>query len=172
MLTPMGSGTYTYQKFGYKLIEILTHLQVWDSLMLVPINLLIHHKPDLTSPHCMEQNVQHYLQSAVSANTKCSYASSTRRFSDFCSSSGMQPYPASESTLCQFAAHLGKQNLKHQTIKCYLAGIRFSQIMQTSHDPFIKDNYAVHPKIEEAIVGQQPPVTPSILLQIHNVEVG
>ena len=24
-------------KFGYKLIELLTHLQVWDSLMLVPI---------------------------------------------------------------------------------------------------------------------------------------
>ena len=27
----------TRTKFGYKLIELLTHLQVWDSLMLAPI---------------------------------------------------------------------------------------------------------------------------------------
>ena len=29
-------------KFGYKLIELLTHLQVWDSLMLAPNNSSIH----------------------------------------------------------------------------------------------------------------------------------
>ena len=34
-------------KFGYKLIELLTHLQVWDSLMLAPI---IYPTPDIYTP--------------------------------------------------------------------------------------------------------------------------
>ena len=36
-------------KFGYKLIELLTHLQVWDSLMLAPI---IFVGADITSEMC------------------------------------------------------------------------------------------------------------------------
>ena len=126
----------------------------------------------------LEQNVQHYLQSALSANTKRSYASSNKRFIDFCSSSGMQPYPASETALCQFAAHLGKQHLKHQSIKCYLSGVRFCQIMQTNCDPFLKDmprlKYVLRGiKLEEAKEGNRSPprlpVTPAILLKIQGI---
>ena len=38
-------------KFGYKLIELLTHLQVWDSLMLVPIIHTTHIHPTYTPTH-------------------------------------------------------------------------------------------------------------------------
>ena len=107
-----------------------------------------------------------------------SYESSTRRYSTFCTSSGLTAFPTSEPTLCQFAATLGKQGLKHQTIKCYLSGIRFSQIAQSYPDPFVGDMPRLHYvlrgiKSEEAKKNLPPkprlPVTPTILTQIYQI---
>ena len=81
------------------------------------------------------------------------------------------PYPTSEIILCQFAGFLGRQHLKHQTIRCYLSGIRYFQIMQSYHDPFIHNLRRLHYvlqgiKSEEAKKicpsHQRLPVTPAI----------
>ena len=98
----------------------------------------------------LEQQVQHYLQSALSKNTMRSYTSSHRRYTSFCSTSGTtRPFPTSESILCQFVAYLAQQHLKHQTIKCYLSGIRFYQIIQSHPDPFITNM----PKLQYVLRG-------------------
>ena len=54
-------------------------------------------------------------------------------------SHSVRRFAPSSSLLCQFVAYLGQQQLKHQTIKCYLSSIRYFQIMQSYPDPFVKD---------------------------------
>ena len=126
----------------------------------------------------LEQNVQFYLQSALAGSTMRAYASSNRRYTKFCSTHRLQPYPASEDILCKFVAYLGRQHLKHQTIKCYLSGIRFFHIHQAHPNPFLKDMPRLHyvlrgVKSEEAKNNrpsqQRLPVTPQILMQIQQI---
>ena len=109
--------------------------------------------------------------SKVSNNTIHSYTSSNRWYLNSCSQFGIHPYPTSEVILCQFAGFLGRQHLKHQTIRCYLSGIRYFQIMQSYHDPFIHNLRRLHYvlqgiKSEEAKKicpsHQRLPVTPAI----------
>jgi len=124
----------------------------------------------------LEQNVQFYIQSTLSNNTIHSYNSSNRRFLNFCSQFGIHPYPTSEAILCQFAGFLGRQHLKHQTIKCYLSGIRYFQNMQSYHNPFVYNLTRLHYvlqciKSEEAKQNcpshQWLPVTPAIANPPH-----
>ena len=73
--------------------------------------------PDLLSARLgisiLEQNVQFNLRSAIS-NTMRSYTCSHRRYLNFCSQLRIsQPYPTSESILCQFTGYLGRQRLKY-----------------------------------------------------------
>ena len=126
----------------------------------------------------LEQHVQHYLQLSLAKSTIRSYASSFRRYSSFCTLSGVQQFPTSESILCQFVAYLGQQQLKHQTIKCYLSSIRYFQIMQSYPDPFVKDmprlQYVLRGiKYDEARKNQQSrqrlPVTMYILQKVYQV---
>ena len=80
----------------------------------------------------------------------------------------------------QYCASLSyaQQHLKHQTIKCYLSGIRFYQIIQSHPDPFItnmpKLQYVLRGIKSEEVKKDQPqrqclPVTPTILHKIHQV---
>lgn len=126
----------------------------------------------------LEQNVEHYLKSALSKNTMRSYTSGFRRYTSFCSLAQIRPFPTSESILCRFVCYLAQQCLKHQSIKCYLSSIRFYQIIQSHPDPFITDMPKLHYvlrgiKSEEAKKDypqrQRLPVTPSILLSIHQI---
>ena len=132
--------------------------------------------PDLLSARLgisiLEQNVQFYLRSAISNNTMCSYTCTHRRYLNFCSQFRIsQPYPTSESILCQFTGYLGRQHLKYQTIKCYLSSIRYFQIMQSYQDPFLHNLPRLHYVLRES-EGKSPisPMAPSnpssILLQI------
>ena len=45
-------------------------------------------------------------------------------------------FPLSEHSLCYFAAYLSTQALKQQTMKSYLSGIRYAQIVLGHLDPF------------------------------------
>ena len=107
-----------------------------------------------------------------------SYTMSHRQYTSFCSASGHRPFPISESVLCQFVSYLAQQQLKHQTIKSYLSGIRFYQIFQSHPDPFIKDmpklHYVLRGIKSEQVKKDSPqhqrlPVTPTILHKIHQV---
>ena len=72
---------------------------------------------------------------------------------------------------------LGQEQLKHQTIKSYLSGIRYYNIEQSHPDPFIKDmprlQYVLRGiKLEESKAPASPkwrlPVTPAILMKMHS----
>ena len=127
----------------------------------------------------MDKDVQFYIQSAHASSTKRSYTCSNTRYLDFCNKSGFSyPYPTTEHCLCQFAAYLARQNLRHQTIKCYLSGIRYYHIIQSYPDPFKQDMPKLQfvlrgIKSDQAKQSLQPrprlPVTPTILSQVHKV---
>lgn len=91
----------------------------------------------------------------------------------------MAQNPTSEDTLCKFAAFLASKKIKHQTIKCYLSGIRFQHIIRHLSDPFLKDmprlqyvlrgikkDRSIHPQQSQY---KRLPVSPTILLQVHSV---
>ena len=95
-----------------------------------------------------------------------------------CPHLSLTSHPATEHTLWQFASYLEKQNLKHETTKCYLSGIRFYHIWQASNDIFLSEMHKLKYilcgiKIEEAKKGpsltKRLPVTPSLLTQIYGI---
>ena len=124
--------------------------------------------------------VQFYVENCIASSTRASYASAQRRFLTFCQAGGIrEPYPVDEELLGRFVAFLGQQNLKHCTIKCYLSGIRFSQIHLGLGDPF--QNKAM-PRLEyiltgikqvQARAGTPPkprlPITPALLEGLRGV---
>lgn len=77
-----------------------------------------------------------FLQSQAIANsTRHTYSASIRRYTTFCTSKQWQSFPATESTLCYFAAYLADQ-VSHKTIKLCMAGIHFAHIENGLTDPF------------------------------------
>ena len=66
-----------------------------------------------------------------------SYNSAIRRYTDFCKLFQLPPLPLSEETLCYYVAFLADHNVAHQSIKCYLSGVRHFQIAQGLLDPKI-----------------------------------
>lgn len=139
------------------------------------VNLLVGTKPDWTSPHWSSTFNSIFNQPCPKAHRTYS---AHRRYVDFCSRSGHQLFPASESVLCQYVSFLGHEKLKHKTIKSYLSSVRFFQILHSSTDPFIRDmpklQYVLRGiKSEEAKKGQQSrprlPITPSLLTRVHHI---
>ena len=117
-----------------------------------------------------------FMQASLAPSTQSSYATAHRRYTDFCKKALLQPYPTTESTLCSFVAYLGSTKIKHQTIKCYLSGIRFQHIIRNFTDPFIKDMSKLHyvlrgikkTQCKEPLSHQKRlPITPHIL---HSVQ--
>ena len=90
----------------------------------------------------------------------------------------VSPFPVSESILCYFSAYLASQHLSPQTIKTYLAGIRFTQITLGLPEP---KEFSSLPRLRMVQAGikrvhsQRPPdsirvrlpITPAILRQIQ-----
>ena len=89
---------------------------------------------DLTQ---LEEAVHNYLGNCVVPATRAAYRSAQRRYSHFCLTFGINPPISREETLCRFVAFLGKEGLKHCTIKAYLSGLRFTQIHLTLGNPFL-----------------------------------
>ena len=128
----------------------------------------------------LEGVVQRLFNKGVAASTLKAYSSAHKRYLDFCSSFNISPiFPLSESSLCYFVAHLHTQGLKHQTIKCYLSGIRHAQIALSMPDPFSSSSW---PKLEYVLKGvkhlqaesncqsrQRLPITPFILCKMFKV---
>ena len=127
----------------------------------------------------MDQLVQYYLKQSLAPSTLRSYSAAKKRYVQFCQSLNIVPIPVSESTLCQYVACLANSNLKHQTIKCYLSGVRHLQIMGGFSDPFeqsmplleyvlrgIKSDQA---KKGMTAVRTRLPITPSIMQQLRLV---
>ena len=107
-----------------------------------------------------------------------SYNSVIRRYTDFCKLFQLSPLPLSEETLCYYVAFLADHNVTHQSIKCYLSGVRHFQIAQGLLDPKIP-NMTKLGLVLRGIRSTQSknrssgrtrlPITPPILLKIREI---
>ncbi len=74
----------------------------------------------------LDKDLEEYANLSLSINTKKTYRTAEKRLVEFCRNfniSDGHPIPATESTLCYFAAYLAK-TVKHDTIKAYLSAIK------------------------------------------------
>ena len=77
----------------------------------------------------LDGTVQFLCKEGVAASTHRTYKSALKRFTDFCSMYNvLTAFPVSEPILCYCASFLSSHHLSPQTIKTYLAGIRYMQI--------------------------------------------
>ena len=99
--------------------------------------------------------VEGLLSDAWRSSTKKSYSSAQRRYLLFCDIYDTVPLPASEENILLFIAYLHNQNIKGQSIRCYLSAVRQLHII----------NYVVPPVntprvialIKGAVVNSAPP---------------
>ena len=73
---------------------------------------------------------------ALAPSTKRVYQSAQKRFLEFCMAAKLPPLPLLEELPCYYVAFLGKQGLKHSSIKSYLSSLRHMQISYGLEDPF------------------------------------
>lgn len=81
--------------------------------------------------------MEFYFLNGLAASTRKAYDAAKKRYRGFCAIKGVQPPPASEPHLCQFASHLANEHLCHSTIKCYLSAVRHLHIAEGVGDPCI-----------------------------------
>ena len=117
------------------------------------------------------------LAESLATLTKKVYSSGQKRFLEFCSLYEINDVlPVSQELLCYFVAYLGKQGLRHSTIKSYLAAVRSLQVDYGFNSPFEEsmpklDRVMKGIKVEQGKKGQAPqrklPITPKILRQFR-----
>lgn len=118
-----------------------------------------------------------YVAGLTKATHK-TYTCAERRYLTFCSKFSRKPFPATEGTLCYYAACLGQEGLTHGTIKSYLSGVRQLQITHGFPDPKVQSM----PRLQQIIkgvraelgkAGRTPrsrlPITPAILKRLKAV---
>ena len=123
----------------------------------------------------LEENVSHYFGQALAPSTLQSYRSGQNRFLKFCHDAALQPWQLTECVLCLFVAQLGKENLSHQTIKCYLSAVHFFSITMVLGDPFGPGTMPVLQYVLRGVkrMPKMPartrlPVTPAILRSLKS----
>ena len=120
----------------------------------------------------MDISISYYFAKGLAPSTHKAYSSAQNQYLSFCTANQLQPIPLSEATLCQFVTELANSSLKHQSIKCYLSGIRLLQISAGLDDPFTH----TMPRLKLVLRGvkrhqaecgtnsrRRLPITPSIL---------
>ena len=90
------------------------------------------------SSHVSSDPLTHHLaflqSQAITDSTRRSYQAGIHRYSTFCTSVNWQSFPATETTLCFFAAYPADQ-VSFKTIKLYLTGICFAHTENVHHEP-------------------------------------
>lgn len=79
---------------------------------------------------------QGYLKEGLAPATRRTYSTGKQRFIAFCTASGKQALPATESALLMFVSHLALNNISHATIKTYLAAVRHMHVIVGMHNSF------------------------------------
>ncbi len=106
------------------------------------------------------------------------YACGVRRYIGICSAAGRILVPADEGTLCHFAATWATEDLRHRTIKSYMAGVHHLHISEGQGDPFSAGLHRLHyvlrgVKHAEGMAGvtkrERRPITPDLLRKIKGV---
>ena len=88
----------------------------------------------------------------------------------------VSPFPLTESVLLQFVAFLSLEGLSYPSVRAYLSGLRFMQILSGLEDPafssFGRLEYVLRGVRRLSPSGQRPqrfPITPRILRLLHDV---
>ena len=124
----------------------------------------------------MGLTVQELFAAGLASSTQKAYKSGERRYSEFCTRTGVTPFPTKETTLSAFVAHLYREGLAASTAKSYLAAVRHAQIALGLGDP----KMAGMPQLEYVTKGLRKktagrhkrtrlPITPPILRQLKSV---
>ncbi len=125
----------------------------------------------------LDQSVDFYFRNGIAGSTQKSYNSAKRRYSRFCVENNFPPLPTSEHLLCRFVSALANENLCHNTIKCYLSGVRHLHIAEGFGDPSI----CGMAKLEQVLKGikstqakgvKKPtrmPITTELLLKLKGI---
>lgn len=117
--------------------------------------------------------MERYFSAGLAAATKKTYQAGQRHYLAFCTQSGISPVPASEDTLCRFAAVLASKGIAHSTMRVYLSATRQLHIAKGLPDPGI-ENMAKLSQVLRGIRSTQPgkskfvrmPITPGMLVRI------
>ena len=83
----------------------------------------------------MGLTVQELFLAGLADSTQKAYKSGERRYAEFCTRTGVTPFPTKETTLSAFVAHLYREGLAASTVKSYLAAVRHAQIALGLGDP-------------------------------------
>ena len=119
--------------------------------------------------------VRSYFVKGLAPSTVKEYTCGQRRYLNFCVTAGLPAVPAGEDVLCKFAAALATEGLRHQTIKFYMAGVRYLHIEEGLGDPFLQSLPHLHyvlrgVKRSQGVAGRESlPITSHLLRQIKAV---
>ena len=123
----------------------------------------------------MDRAVERYFSAGLAAATRKTYQAGQKHYLTFCRQSGISPVPATEDTLCRFAAVLASKGIAHSTVKVYLSATHQLHIEKGLPDPGI-ENMAKLSQVLRGIRSTQSgksnfvrrPITPGMLVQIKN----
>ena len=99
----------------------------------------------------MSREAARFIWWGLSFKTRKTYATPTKSYTFFCGMSGIRPpFPATNSSLIEWVAHLGNKRIKAKTIKAYLTGLRSARV-----DMCFEDNLDVFhsPSVLRIIAG-------------------
>ena len=117
--------------------------------------------------------VREFFSAGLAASARNSYQSGSKRYVEFCSSKGLNPFPVAERTLSLFLAYLYTEGLSGNMAKTYLAGIRYTQIAMGLADPRVSEmqqlEYTVKGfwKLPGGKAHPRLPITPVILEKLR-----
>ena len=77
----------------------------------------------------MEADVQHFLAAGVAESTMRTYKAGWTRYQKFTTQLSIPSKPITVKKVTLFIAHMGAQGLSTNTIKAYLAGLRFFRLL-------------------------------------------
>ena len=106
----------------------------------------------------LDQSVQGFFANGLAPATRTAYRSFANRYLGFCAEFRLIPLPLSQDTITRFAAYLARSGLTYQSIRSYLAGVCFLQIVCGLPDP----DLAVAPVLNYVLRGvrRSPPANP------------
>ena len=73
-------------------------------------------------------SVQRYLNASLAPSSQKAYRAGIGSFLKLCTHLGSPPLPVTQDLLCSFVAYLANTNCAYQTIRSYLAAVRYLQI--------------------------------------------
>lgn len=123
----------------------------------------------------MDQSIREYLARSLAPATMATYRSAVDRYLSFCAQLHLPPLPLTQDNVSRFVACIARSGVAYQSIRVYLAGLRFYQVMNGLPDPGLTDipllGYVLRGirRCPRAVTRQpRLPITPEILQMLFS----